>query len=149
MSQKISVGIDIGTYQIKVVVSESILSEDGSYIPRIIATGEAESKGLRHGYIINISDVTRCIKLAVNQAEKAAKIKIKRAYISIGGIGLSSVVGKGLVMITKADLEITDLDVKNVLTEAESSLSPSSLMNKQIIQTIPQAFKVDGQILIG
>ena len=149
MSQKISVGIDIGTYQIKVVVSESVLSENGNYVPRIIATGEAESKGLRHGYIINISDVTRCIRLAICQAEKTAKIKIKRGYISIGGIGLSSMVGKGSVMITKADLEITDLDVKNVLTEAESSLSASSLMNKQIIQTIPQAYKIDGQLLMG
>lgn len=149
MSQKISVGIDIGTYQIKVVVSESVLSEDGSYISRIISTGEAESKGLRHGYIINISDVTRCIKLAVSQAEKTANLKIKKAYISVGGIGLSSIVGKGSVMITKADLEITDLDVKNVLAEAENSLSSSSLINKQIIQTIPQAFKIDGQMLIG
>ena len=52
-------------------------------------------------------------------------------------------------MITKADLEITDLDVKNVLIEAENSLPQSSLMNKQIIQTIPQAFKIDGQMLIG
>lgn len=149
MSQKISVGIDIGTYQIKVVVSESVLSEDDSYISRIISTGEAESKGLRHGYIINISDVTRCIKLAVSQAEKTANLKIKKAYISVGGIGLSSIVGKGSVMITKADLEITDLDVKNVLAEAENSLSSSSLINKQIIQTIPQAFKIDGQMLIG
>jgi len=149
MSQKISVGIDIGTYQIKVVVSETVLSEEGIYVPRIIATGEAESKGLRHGYIINISDVTRCIRLAVNQAEKTAKIKIKKGYISIGGIGLSSVTGKGSVMISKADLEITDLDVKNVLAEAENSLPASSLMNKQIIQTIPQAFKIDGQMIIG
>lgn len=149
MSQKISVGIDIGTYQIKVVVSESVLSKDGILIPKIIATGEAESRGLRHGYIINIFDVTRCIKLAVAQAEKIADIKIKKGYISIGGIGLSSVVGKGSVMITKADLEITNLDVKNVLTEAENSLSPSSLTNKQIIQTVPQAFKIDGQMLIG
>jgi cell division protein FtsA len=149
MSQKISVGIDIGTYQIKVVVSEKISSEDGSFISRIIATGEAESKGLRHGYIINISDVTRCIKIAIDQAEKTAKIKIRKAYISIGGIGLSSIVGKGSVMITKADMEITDLDVKNVLTEAENSLSANSLLNKQIIQTIPQAFKIDGQMLIG
>jgi len=149
MSQKISVGIDIGTYQIKVVISESILSEDGAYISRIIATGEATSKGLRHGYIINIDDVTRCIKLAVDQAEKTAKIKIRKGYISIGGIGLSSIVGKGSVMITKADLEITDLDVKNVLEEAENSLSASSLINKQIIQTIPQAFKIDGQMLMG
>jgi cell division protein FtsA len=149
MSQKISVGIDIGTYQIKVVVSESVLSEDGMLVPKIIGTGEAESKGLRHGYIINIADVTRCIRIAVEQAEKSAKIKIKKSYISIGGIGLSSITGKASVMITKADLEITDLDVKNVLTEAENSLPSSSLINKQIIQTVPQVFKIDGQILMG
>ena len=149
MSQKFSVGIDIGTYQIKVVVSESILAEDGTYVPKIIATGEAESKGLRHGYIINIPDVTRCIKLAVNQAEKAAKTKIRSGFISIGGIGLSSIISKGSVMITRADSEITDLDVKKVLLEAENSLPASSLTNKQIIQTIPQAYKIDGQMLIG
>ena len=39
--------------------------------------------------------------------------------------------------------------VKNVLEEAENSLSASSLINKQIIQTIPQAFKIDGQMLMG
>ncbi len=149
MSQKISVGIDIGTYQIKVVVTESFLAEDGTYIPKIIATGEAESKGLRHGYIMNIADATRCIKLAVCQAEKVSKTKIKRAYISYGGIGLGSIVGKGSVMITKADLEITDLDVKNVLSEAENSLPDPALMNKQIIQTVPQAYKIDGQVVMG
>jgi len=149
MSQKISVGIDIGTYQIKVVVSESVLTEDGSYTPKIIATGEAESKGLRHGYIINIVDVTRCIKIAVAQAEKNAKIKIKRGYISIGGIGLSSMIGKGSVMTTRADMEITELDVKNVLVEAEASLPQPALLNRQIIQVVPQAFKIDGQPLMG
>ncbi len=149
MSQKISVGIDIGTYHIKVVVSESVLSEEGVYVPKIVATGVAESKGLRHGYIINTDDVTRSIKQAVSQAEKYAKVKIKKAYVSIGGIGLSAMTGKGSVMISRADLEITDLDVKKVLIEAENSLSSSSLTNKQIIQTIPQAYKIDGQMLLG
>ncbi len=149
MSQKFAVGIDIGTYQVKVVVSESILSEDGVYISKMIGTGEVESKGLRHGYIINIADATRCLKLAIEQAEKTSKIKIKKAYISIGGIGLSSLVGKGSVMITKSDLEITDIDIKNVINEAENSLLSSALLNKQVIQTIPQAFKIDGQMLMG
>jgi ribosomal protein L15 len=44
MLRKISVGIDIGTYQIKVVVSESVLSDSGVYVPKIIATGELTKK---------------------------------------------------------------------------------------------------------
>lgn len=149
MLRKISVGIDIGTYQIKVVVTENIKQEDGSFFPHIIATGYAESKGLRHGYIINMFDVTRCINTAVKQAEREAKIKIKKAYISIGGISLSSVVGKGSVIISKADSEITNLDVKNVLAIAESELPQNVLINKKIIYSTPIAYKIDGQLLMG
>ena len=57
MLRKISVGIDVGTFQIKIVVSEEIKQDDGSYCPKIIATGYAESKGMRHGYIINSEDI--------------------------------------------------------------------------------------------
>ncbi|MDD4803703.1 MAG: cell division protein FtsA [Candidatus Pacebacteria bacterium] len=149
MLRKISVGIDIGTYQVKVVITENIKQEDNSFSPNIIGTGFAESKGLRHGYIINMNDVTKCINIAVKQAEKEAKIKIKKAYISIGGISLSSVICKGSVMISKADSEITDLDVKNVLAIAESELPQNVLLNKKIIYSIPIAYKIDGQLLMG
>jgi cell division protein FtsA len=149
MSRKIAVGIDIGTYQVKVVVTENIKQEDGSVSPNIIGTGFAESKGLRHGYIINISDVTRCINTAVQQAERESKIKIKKAYISVGGISLGSVIGKGSVMISKADSEITDLDVRNVLAIAENDLPQNILINKKIIYSIPIAYKIDGQLLMG
>lgn len=149
MLRKISVGIDIGTFQIKVVVSEETKQDDGSYYPKVIATGYAESKGMRHGYIINSEDATRCIKIAVDQAEKIAKVKIKKAYISVGGIGLGSIVGKGAVMISKADSEITDMDVKSVLSIAEEDLPQSSMMNKKIIHQIPISYKIDGQPLMG
>ena len=149
MLRKISVGIDIGTFQIKIVVSEEIKQDDGSYCPKVIATGYAESKGMRHGYIINSEDIIRCLKLAVDQAEKIAKIKIKKAYISVGGIGLGSIIGKGTVMISKADSEITDIDVKSVLSVAEEDLPQSSMMNKKIIHQIPISYKIDGQPLMG
>lgn len=149
MSRKISVGIDIGTYQVKVVVTENIKQEDNTYVSSVIGTGFSESKGLRHGYIINTEDVTRCIKNAVKQAEKDSDIKIRKAFISIGGISLSSVVGKGSVMISKADSEITNLDVKNVLAIAESELPQNILVNKKIIYSTPIAYKIDGQLLMG
>jgi cell division protein FtsA len=149
MSRKISVGIDIGTYQVKVVVTENIKQEDDTYISTVIGTGFAESKGLRHGYIINTDDVTKCIKIAVKQAENNSGIKIKKAFISIGGISLSSIVGKGSVMISKADSEITNLDIKNVLVITESELPQNVLVNKKIIYSTPIAYKIDGQLLMG
>ena len=78
MSKKISVGIDVGTYQVKVVITELTIV-NGVRTPRIIGKGLFKSKGLRHGYIINKNEVTHSIIQAVSQAEDEAKIKVKKA----------------------------------------------------------------------
>ena len=57
MMRNITVGIDIGTYQVKVVVAE-LVKESNKNTTKILGTGMTESKGLRHGYIINSADVT-------------------------------------------------------------------------------------------
>jgi cell division protein FtsA len=149
MSRKVSVGIGIGTYHIKVVVTEDVKGENGEHYPKIIGTGVAESKGLRHGYIINIADTTRCLKQAIANAEKSSGIKIKKAYLGIGGIGLSSVIGKGTAMTHRADSEVTETDVKNALAAAENDLPKSILTNKRIIHSIPVSWKIDNEAVIG
>lgn len=148
MSRNIAVGIDIGTYQIKVVVASSDGRND-SGLPSIIGAGFAESKGMRHGYIINHADVLKSLKRAIAQAEKTSEIKIKRAYLSLGGIGLNGIVSHGAIAISKADSEITDLDAKNVLTVAESEIPKSFSANKKVIQSIPISYKIDGKKILG
>ena len=138
MARKIATGIDIGTHQIKVAVVEGAKSQDGSNMANVIGTGTASSKGLRHGRITNASDVTKSIRAAIVQAEKTSKLRIKKVFLSIGGIGLETIIAKGSVMISKADSEITDLDVKKVLAVAESEIPKSALVNKEIIHSIPR-----------
>ena len=148
MAKNIAVGIDIGTYQIKIVVAESV-HEEGKEYAKIIGTGFAESKGLRHGYIINSDDTAKSLRLAISQAEKSANIKIRRAFLSIGGIGVSSVVSHGSIIIPRADSEITEIDVKNVLSIAESEIPANISINKKIIHTIPISYKIDGKPVLG
>ena len=148
MSRNIAVGIDIGTYQIKVVVASNDGEKDNG-LPGIIGAGFAESKGMRHGYIINHSDVIKSLKKAITQAEKTSGIKIKKAYLSLGGIGLNGIVSHGSIIISKADSEITDLDAKNALSAAESDIPKSFSINKKVIQSIPISYKVDGKKILG
>ena len=110
MARETTAGIDIGTYQIKVVIAEKIKKEDSSFIPKIIGTGIAESKGLRHGYIINTQDVAKGIRIAIAQAEKMSGVRVRQAYIAIGGIGLSSFTSNGSITVSRGDSEISDLD---------------------------------------
>lgn len=148
MTKNIAVGIDIGTYQIKVVVAENTYHK-GVSSTNILGTGFAESKGLRHGYIINSTDTSQSLARAIDQAEKNSGLKIKRALLSIGGIGVGSVISHGSLIIPRADSEITDLDVKNVLSIAESEIPASIAINKKIIHTIPVSYKIDGKVILG
>jgi cell division protein FtsA len=148
MAKNYAVGIDIGTYQIKIVVVENT-RENGQDNFKIIGTGFAESKGLRHGYIINSGDTTKSLRIAIAEAEKTSNIKIKKAFLSIGGIGVGSVISHGSIIIPRADSEITEIDIKNVLSVAESEIPANISVNKKIIHTIPISYKIDGKVVLG
>ena len=144
MSRNITVGIDVGTRSTRVVVAEYI---KGKPSPTILGAGVSPSKGLRHGYITNEHDAIKGIKAAVKAAEKSSKVRIKSAFLSIGGISLESGVSNGSVVISRADDEVTDLDVTKVISLSKESLN--NISNKRIIYTIPLNFKIDGKEVLG
>lgn len=146
MSRHIAVGIDIGSYQIKVVVAEA---DPQTNTPHIIGTGMAESKGLRHGYIMNASEVVRSIKKAAAMAEKASGIQIKKAFLAVGGVGLAGNVCQGTVMVSRGDSEVTDLDVKKVQEVCEQEIPTPLSLNRKIIHPIPIAYRIDGKTVMG
>ncbi len=148
MARNIAVGIDIGTYQIKVVVAEQLRDGDRVH-PRILGTGFTESKGLRHGYIVNIGEVTRGIRMALAQAEKTSGIQIRRAYVSVGGIGLSSIMSSGFTMTSRGDSEISELDVQKALDVAREEIPKALSQNRRIIYEIPVKYKVEGKDVLG
>lgn len=147
MAGRIAAGIDVGTYQVRVVIARETSDKPGAF-PKIIGTGYAESKGLRHGYIVNSEDVSRAIRHAANQAEKLAGVRIKTAFLSVGGIGLDEVRGTGDAVVAKADGEVTDLDVEKAVDVSRNNIS-GKFLNRRILHTIPLTFSVDGMEVLG
>ncbi len=127
----------------RVVVGEFIKGEKN---PRIIGVGESPSLGLRHGYIINQESALQSLKKALNMAEKSAEMKIKRAFISVGGVSLKSETSAGSAVVSKANGEVTTLDVNKALQDCEDNLN---LNNRKIIQVYPTSFKLDGKEVMG
>lgn len=144
MARNITVGIDVGTRSTRVVVAEY---SKGKSSPVILGVGVSQSKGLRHGYITNEQDAIKSIKCAISAAEKSSGVKIKSAYISLGGISLESSVTTSSRIITRADGEVTDLDIQQTISNAKENLN--NLANKRIIYTIPLIFKIDGKEVLG
>lgn len=143
MIRNISVGIDVGSSMTRVVVGEFLKGEKN---PKIIGAGESETLGMRHGYVVNSSLVTASIKNAVALAEKTSGLKIKRGFVSISGTTLRGEISSGETIISKADGEVTALDINKVLQDCEDNLN---LGNKKIVYICPQTFRLDGKEVLG
>ncbi|MDQ3014575.1 MAG: cell division protein FtsA [bacterium] len=148
MARNITVGIDVGTHTVKVVVAELVRNKERTF-PKIIGTGAAETKGLRHGYIMSQADAAQSILRAVRQAEKTSGVQIKKAFVSVGGLGVSGIVTQSAVIVSRGDSEITDLDVQKTLEACENELPSSFSLNRKVIHSVPISYKIDGRVVLG
>ncbi len=144
MTKRIITGIDIGTHTVRVVITEYT---PGTGLPHIIGMGKSESRGLRHGYIINIADAVRSVRAAVDEAEQSAGVRVREAFLSVGGVGLEGAQTSGAAIISRADSEITESDVERAYRACETSLPNSA--NKRILHTVPISYTVDGKAIYG
>ena len=142
MARSFIVGIDLGSSVTKTVV----LSARGGEGAEVLSAVSVPSRGIRHGYVVNIPAAADSIKRSVQLAEKEAGIQIKRAYFSIGGISLSSETTIGGAIISKSDGEVTAFDIKTAIASAEETLA---LKNKRIIFSTATGWKIDGKEIHG
>lgn len=148
MARSTITGIDVGTYHTKVVIADANERNEKGF-PKAIGIGIAESRGLRHGYATNIGDVTRSIEKAVRSAEEKAGIKVKKAFLGISGIGLSSITVSSSIITSRADAEITNMDIDKLSEQTEKDIPKPSIVNRRIIYAIPLEYKIDGNIVLG
>ncbi len=148
MSRTIITGIDIGTYYVKVVIANAKERTERGF-PKIVGVGVAESRGMRHGYVTNMRDVASSIRKALAQAEEKSGLKVKKAFIGIGGIGLNSTIVNSFVMTSRADAEITELDLAKLHEQAEKDMPVSARANRRIIYDIPLQYKIDNFPSLG
>jgi len=146
MSKNFSCGIDIGTDRVKVLVAEHG-DPSSDRVPHIISCGSAESAGVRQGYIHDPEACGEALRAAIHSLSGSANIKIRRAIVGAGGIGLSSVIAVGSSSISRADGEITEIDINNAIYTSKTAIPQSSLQNRKIIYQTPLQFKVDGKIV--
>lgn len=132
-------GIDIGNSAIKTVIAE--LNRD-TLRPQIIGAGNAASNGLRRGVVFDMEETINNVRESVSQAESAAGQRVHEAYVSLSGLHIRTQMSRGVIVVSRADNEITQNDIDRVIDAASTvSLPP----NREIIHAIPRNFTIDTQ----
>jgi cell division protein FtsA len=134
----ILVGLEIGTSKICVVVGDS--KPDGSI--KILGVGQAPSRGVRKGEIVDFDTAQKCVHEALVDAEEKSDVMIQSVYLGVTGAHIASFNNRGMVAVPEDQEEITDADCDSVRASAREVSIPSQNM---FIHSILQHYYVDGQ----
>lgn len=148
MAQHIATGIDIGSHHIRIVVGEHA-QKGTAHQKRILGTATVRSQGIRNGNIANPDEVRQALLEATQQAERVIGSRLRSAYLAVGGTSLSGMVVHGGISVSRADAEITELDVDKVIKAAEQALPEGMRKNKRMLHTVPISFTIDGELIPG
>jgi len=142
--QKTITAIDVGSITTRVVV---IGVSDDSLEPTLIGVGSSQTRGMRHGYVYNVEEVGRSIKRAILDFKKTnSGIDIRKAFFTVGGISLSSGISIGTAVISKADNEVTSLDIEKSIKESELHVD---MTNRKTLSSIVLGHRIDGKEVHG
>lgn len=135
------VAIDIGSSSIKLAVAKDVLDEQDKV--QILALVEGPCNGIKRGVVTNMSEATESLIEVINQAESIIGLPIRRSVVGVNGSGVSFINSEGLVIISRKDNEVTEVDIERVMQD--SLQKAFGLMNNEILHVIPKTFTVDNQ----
>jgi len=133
-----TVGLDIGTSKVTCIVGAP--GEEG--LLQIQGLGEAESRGLRKGVIVNPDAAIEAIKRAVEEAERMSGVQADEVTINLAGSHIMGFNGQAIVAVAGRDREITAEDVRRAIDSACAIQLPAG---REIVDRLPQEFIVDDQ----
>lgn len=142
MADEIITGIDIGSSRIRVVVGQSVPSEEGKSDLHITGAVEVPSEGIHKGTISSMEDAVSSVSKALERAERMTGVAINHAWVSIAGHNILVQESRGVVGVAQSDTEIKEQDVERAIEAARTVATPS---NYEILHVIPRSFTVDGQ----
>ena len=96
--------------------------------------------GVNRGIVSNIAQTIKSIKAAVEEAEKSAKVSIKKVTVGIAGKHIRSLQHSDYIMRENPEAYITEDDIEQLKAQANKLVM---LPGEEIIHALPQEYKVD------
>ncbi|PYK98095.1 MAG: cell division protein FtsA [Verrucomicrobia bacterium] len=127
------VGLEVGTSKVCAVVGE--VNDDGAL--SIIGVGQARSRGVRKGEMVDSALAAEDVRNAVVEAEQMADVEVRSVYLGVTGGHLRGFNNRGVHPVV-----ISEEDVQDVIKNAKAINLPAE---NHVVHVIRQHFRVDGQ----
>lgn len=131
-------GLEIGTHKICVVVGEA--KRDGAI--KILGVGQAPSRGVRKGEIVDFEKVQTCLNDALVRAEDRSDVMIRNVYLGVTGGHIQSLNNRGIYRLPEDQNEIAEDDVEEAKEIARNVAIPQTNV---FLHSVTRQFIVDGQ----
>jgi cell division protein FtsA len=128
-------GIDLGSQKVAVLLCE--MTPGGL---EVTGFGQAESHGVRKGVVVNIDSTVLALTRALDEAKGLAKNEIHHVVVGVTGAHIQTMSSTGMVPIR--DQEVHAPDIQRVIEAASAVNIP---LDREVVQMVPQEFRVDGQ----
>jgi cell division protein FtsA len=140
MALEATVVLEIGTSTVRVMAGE--LRSDG--IVSVLGIGEAESRGIRKGEIINRDHAISCVRAALKSAEENLRKNIHSVLLVTAGGGAASKTSTGMLkLVDPEDNQLSEIntdDLDEVVEVARKVALPDTRIK---LHTLQQYFQID------
>lgn len=130
-------GVEIGTSKVCVVVGEG--RPDGTI--KVIGVGQAPSRGVRKGEIVDFEAALTCAHGALADAEQKSDVLIRSVYVATTGSHLQSFNNRGSITVPKDREKISEQDIEDVKASAREVSVPAQ---NDFLHAILQNYRLDG-----
>ncbi|BDC99413.1 cell division protein FtsA [Persicobacter psychrovividus] len=135
-TEKIVVGLDIGTTKICAVVGR----KDKNGKLEVLGVGKAISDGVIRGIVSNLDRTTEAIEKAISQASKESNVNISKVNVGIAGQHINSSFQHGSITRENSEEVISVEDVENLQNDMHRLVVQPGC---EIIHAMPQDYVVD------
>ena len=109
---------------------------------KILGVGQAPSRGVRKGEIVDFETAMKCVHEAVVDAETKSDVMIRSVYVAVSGSHIQSFNNRGSVALPEDRDEIDEQDIEDVKINAREVSIPAQ---NAFLHSIIQHYHVDGQ----
>lgn len=138
-SNKIIVGLDIGTTKICVIVGRA--NEFGKV--DILGMGKVTAHGgVTRGVVSNIDKTVIAIQDAIREVSEKSNVEIKKVHVGIAGAHINSLQHRGMIIRNNGEEEINKEDLKKLEQDMyKLAVRPGD----KIIHVLPQDYIIDDE----